>query len=125
MKDMNIETIKSVYFIGAGGIGFDVAELLTHAADDEDGRVHSRDPDGGRKAQDVRTTGRAAASGAGRVMAILVPGPASNRPAWSERKNTGDRAAKRPSSSGWPFCLQINDLPECAVERAMGIEPTS
>jgi hypothetical protein len=92
------------------------------AADDEDGRVHSRDPDSGRKAGDVRTTGRSAASCSGRVMAILVPGPASNRPAWSERKNTGDRAAKRPSSSGWPFCLQIKELLELDVERAMGVE---
>jgi hypothetical protein len=55
-------------------------------------------------------------------MAILVPGPASNRPAWSERKNTGDRAAKRPSSSGWPFCLQIKELLELDVERAMGVD---
>lgn len=28
MKDMNIETIKSVYFIGAGGIGSECADTL-------------------------------------------------------------------------------------------------
>ena len=36
-----------------------------------------------------------------------------------------DQTAKRPTLSGWPFCLQINDLPESDVERAMGIEPTA
>ena len=35
---------------------------------------------------------------------------------------TSDQTTKRPTPSGWPFCLQINDLPESDVERAMGIE---
>ena len=33
-----------------------------------------------------------------------------------------DQTAKWPTSGGWPFCAQINDLPESDVERAMGIE---
>lgn len=33
-----------------------------------------------------------------------------------------DQTAKRPTLAGWPFCLQISDLPESDVERAMGIE---
>ena len=37
------------------------------------------------------------------------------------RRQPGNKKANRPVG----FFLQINDLPECAVERAMGIEPTS
>jgi len=29
---------------------------------------------------------------------------------------------KKPTGDGWLFLLQINDLPEFDVERAMGIE---
>jgi len=32
---------------------------------------------------------------------------------------------KKPTGLGWLFLLQINDLPEFDVERAMGIEPFS
>lgn len=35
---------------------------------------------------------------------------------------TSDQTTKKPTRKGWLFCLQINDLPEFYVERAMGIE---
>lgn len=34
------------------------------------------------------------------------------------------QTTKMPTADGWLF-LQINDLPESSVERAMGIEPTA
>ena len=33
--------------------------------------------------------------------------------------------AKKPTLQGWLFTLQINELPEFDMERAMGIEPTA
>ena len=48
------------------------------------------------------------------------------RGAWPEarayRCPRGDQTTKKPTLAGWPFYLQINDLPESDVERAMGIE---
>lgn len=36
-----------------------------------------------------------------------------------------DQTTKKPTENGWLFCLQINDLSEFYVERAMRIELTA
>ncbi len=40
----------------------------------------------------------------------------------ADTKAKTEQTTKKPTGLGWLFLLQINDLPEFDVERAMGIE---